>query len=302
MSVEERDKYTGYLTTGHDWNGISELNTRVPRILLFFLLVTFLFSIGYWYLMPAWPGVDDYTHGKLGIDQRDIIATQLETASAMQTRWSDKLETASFDEIVLDRELMAIVSNSAPALFRDNCAMCHGEQGNGQLYFPRLTDSSWLWGAEPDSILKTLQVGINATNPSTRVALMPAFGNTGVLDATAAGNVATYVRSLSNALVGNGSRVEGLLAVRKGQALFQQNCIACHGPKGEGNTALGAPDLTDSYWIYGGDQKSIVTTVHQGRAGHMPAWKDRLSNVQLKILALYVANLADRQSVNSAAE
>lgn len=294
MSVEKRDKYTGYLTTGHEWNGITELNTRVPRFLLFCLAITLLFSVGYWYLMPAWPGKEDYTRGRLGVDQRAIVEQQLKLATAEQTLWSNRFLSTPINEVSADPEFQKIVDYSGPALYSDNCAMCHGQQGKGGPGFPRLNDHAWLWGGTPEDILKTLQVGINVGGSNSRVAQMPAFGAGNLLDAESLNNVSVYIRSLSNQSIGSGSKVDELTALRKGQSVFEKNCAACHGADAGGNTALGAPNLSDSYWIYGADTQSIMQTLNEGRAGYMPAWSDRLSDVQLRILALYVAGLASQ--------
>ncbi|MFK8078596.1 MAG: cytochrome-c oxidase, cbb3-type subunit III [Granulosicoccus sp.] len=294
MSIGERDKYTGHMTTGHDWNGIKELNTRVPTILILFLTAAFLFSVAYWILMPAWPTVNSFTPGKLGIDQRNILDEQLQEAKALKTIWSDELLLDPIDDHLGNEKLMSIVAENGPALFKDNCAMCHGQQGQGALYFPSLSDDQWLWGGRPGDILKTLHVGINANVQGTRVAQMPAFGTTAILSSEEIEQLATYILSLSNPLIGSGKRVRETLAVNQGREIYSRQCVACHGVEGLGNTLLGAPNLSDAFWIYGGDLQSIKTTLKEGRAGYMPAWKERLSEVDLRQLALYVAQLADK--------
>lgn len=294
MSVEERDRYSGHLTTGHEWNGIKELNTPVPTIVVFFLVTTFIFSVGYWILMPAWPGINSYTQGKLNFSQHDVLQEQIRTAEARQRHWSDDLVSAPLSEAQGNPALIKIANESGPALFKDNCAVCHGQQGEGGLYFPRLTDDSWLWGDDVDGILKTLQVGINTGMPGTRVAIMPAFGSTGILTGQEIEQVSTYLRSLSNSTLRAGKRVEELLAVKNGKVTYQAYCLACHGTEALGNTLLGAPNLTDDFWIYGGSQESIVTTLQKGRAGQMPAWSSRLSDIDMRVLSLYVAGLSDQ--------
>ena len=169
--------------------------------------------------------------------------------------------------------------------------MCHGQNGEGGPGFPRLSDASWLWGRQPETILKTLQVGINSGQQGTRVAQMPAFGQAGTLDAEAVGNVSLYVQSLSNPAIGSGTRASELLQVRAGKQVYQANCQACHGANGLGNQALGAPNLADQVWLYGQDDATLYETIWNGRAGHMPAWQHRLTLPQLKILTLYVLSL-----------
>jgi len=303
MSVKDRDPYTGYRITGHEWNGITELNTRVPRLLLFALAVTLLFSIAYWILLPAWPGKDTYTQGRLGIDQRDEIDQQLKLATATQTQWSERLMSLPINEVLADKELAVIVAESGPALFQDNCAMCHGQQGEGAQSFPRLNDHAWLWGGTPADVLKTLQSGINTGQPGTRVAQMPAFGSSDLLDAESIDQVSLYVRSLNQSSIGTGARAEELGKLRAGKAVFIQQCAACHGADAGGNTALGAPNLSDSYSIYGDDAQSVKTTLNKGRAGYMPAWENRLSEKQLRLLSLYVSGLSNASAtVNTNSE
>jgi len=265
----------------------------VPLVLLICLAATFLFSVGYWYFMPAWPSRDSYSPGILGVDQRDLVESKLALAKANQANWTDKLSATEIGDIELDEPLSKIIADAGPALFSDNCATCHRQNGEGGPNFPPLNDQSWLWGGTPAEIYKTLKVGINADAPETRVGKMPAFGTTNILDATAIKQVASYVQSLSSNQIGDGSRADETMAVNKGSELFKTNCAACHGSNGQGNTALGAPNLADSAWIYGGDHTSISQSIRTGRAGHMPAWSDRLSDIQLRLLAFYVSGLAN---------
>jgi len=291
MSVEERDRYTGHLTTGHDWNGIKELNTKVPNLLLACFGLAFLFAVGYWYLLPAWPLGDDYTKGKLNLDQKAQVQAQLLDADARMAEWSAPLQALNFGEIQTDPRLMSVVAKSGPTLFEDNCAMCHGQEGNGNLNFPKLTDSSWLWGGTPEQIEKTLHVGINADVEGTRMALMPAFGTTKLLAQNEIDDVVTYLQALNKGQIGEGTRAEEVLSAGRGATVFKAHCIACHGADAKGNSALGAPNLVDEYWMYGGDKESITDTLVNGRAGWMPAWSNRLTDAQIKILSLYVAGL-----------
>ena len=143
MAVEERDQHTGYLTTGHEWNGIKELNTPVPRAVLFFLAVTFLFAVGYWLLMPAWPVGVTYTKGLLGIDQRRTVAEALEQAAAERAAWAQRLESEDFAAIQADPQLIGIVRQTGHSLFGDNCAACHGVGGKGGPGYPSLANASW---------------------------------------------------------------------------------------------------------------------------------------------------------------
>jgi cytochrome c oxidase cbb3-type subunit III len=287
MALEDRDAHTGYLTTGHEWNGITELNTPVPRVVYFFLILTALFAVVYWILMPAWPLGSTYTKGLLGIDQRTSVAAALKQAALDRAAWMTRIEKADFAEIQGDPHLMAIVRQTGRTLFGDKCAVCHGREAKGGKGFPNLTTSSWLWGGAPEVIAETIRVGINSAHPDSRGSQMPAFGRDGVLPRSDIENVVAYVRSLSDSGAGDAPADK----IEAGKKVFADNCVACHGEAGKGNTDLGAPNLTDPFWIYGGDLDSVFTTVWGGRQGHMPTWESRLSTVDRKILALYLVDL-----------
>lgn len=288
MAVAQRDPHTGYTTTGHEWNGITELNRPVPKVIWLFLAATIIFSVIYWVLMPAWPLVETYTKGVLGVDQRSSLAENLRIAAADRASWTQQIETRNFAEIQADDSLMQIVRNTGRPLFEDNCATCHGMKGQGGHGFPRLTDDAWLWGADPATVAETIRVGINSTHNETRVSQMQAFGRDGILDRAAILDVVTYVRSLAGAEPTGDERSDSIAAAAE---VFAANCAACHGESGTGNTELGAPDLTDEFWIYGGDRQSVYTTVYRGRQGHMPHWEGRLSALERKLLTLFVLDL-----------
>lgn len=291
MAVEERDPLTGYMMTGHEWHGIKELNTPVPRIVYFFLITTALFAIGYWILMPAWPLGSTYTKGLLGVDQRASVTRTLQEAALDRATWTSRIEKASFAEIQADPNLMAVVRETGHSLFGDNCAACHGRNATGGPGFPNLTTASWLWGGTPEAIAETIRVGINSTNPDSRVSQMLAFGHDGMLPRGDIENVVAYVRSLSNPSAGDAPADK----IEAGKAVFAANCASCHGEDAKGKTDVGAPNLTDQFWIYGGDLQSVFTSVWSGRQGHMPTWEARLSPLDRKILALYLVDLRKPQ-------
>jgi cytochrome c oxidase cbb3-type subunit III len=286
MGVAERDPHTGYLTTGHEWNGITELNTPVPRAVYFFLITTALFALGYWILMPAWPLGVTYTKGLLGIDQRATVSEALQKAALDRATWTKRIEAESFQNIQADPRLMDIVRQTGRTLFGDNCAACHGRNATGQPGFPNLTAGSRIWGGNPDTIAETIRVGVNSAHPKTRTSQMLAFGREQIIPPKDIENVVSYVRSLSTVVNDSSSQ-----AIQAGKIVFGANCASCHGNEGKGNTELGAPDLTDKAWIYGGDTQSIYNTVWGGRQGHMPTWETRLSPLDRKVLTLYVLDL-----------
>ena len=287
MAVEhepERDNFSGYLTTGHEWAGIKELNTPVPRAVYFFLTAAFLFSVGYWVLMPAWPLGATYTKGLLGIDQRNVVAASLKDAALDRDVWTKKIASESYATIQADPALMMVVRETGHSLFGNNCAVCHGLDAKGGPGFPNLTTSSWLWGGKPEDIFDTIRVGINSAHKDSRSSQMPAFGRDQMLPRADVLKVASYVYSLSNP----GSKEVDPKNVEAGQKLFAANCLSCHGENARGNPELGAPNLTDKFWIYGGSLETIDTTIWGGRQGHMPTWESRLSDLDRKILTLYL--------------
>ena len=290
MATERHDPATGRTTTGHEWNGIEELETPIPRVVIFFLVVTTLFAIGYWILMPAWPLGVTYTKGLLGIDQRAVVTKQVEDAAAARAAWTGRIAEASLADIAADPALMGHVREAGRTLFIDNCAVCHGTRGTGGPGFPNLAAKARLWGGDPETIAETIRIGINSTNEETRVSQMMAFGRDGVLDDKQIRAVAAYVRSLSNLPMGEDDKAR----IEAGKEVFTANCVACHGEDARGSTDAGAPDLTDAAWIYGNDAQSVFTTIYSGRQGHMPHWEGRLSPVDIKLLALYVGTLGEK--------
>jgi len=286
MSVDERDPHSGHRTTGHEWNGIKELNTPVPRAVWFFLIATALFAVGYWVLMPAWPIGRTHTRGLLNFDQRAVVSRQIARASQDRAVWTRRIVELDIDHIRADPALMRAVREDGHRLFGDNCAACHGSDGRGGKGFPNLIDRDWLWDGAPDAIAKTIAVGVNSpASKDTRVSQMLAFGRDGMLESDAVRAVADYVRYLSDPTIARGV---GARSVAAGRTVFAANCVACHGPDARGNQALGAPNLTDRTWLYGGDAQSVYTTIFDGRQGEMPAWGERLSPVDRKILLVWL--------------
>jgi cytochrome c oxidase cbb3-type subunit 3 len=285
MDHAKRDPVSGQLTTGHEWNGIEELDTPIPRVVLFFLGATTLFAVIYWLLMPAWPLGWTYTKGLLGINQREVVTQQVRDAAAGRAIWTNRIASASYAEIAADPASMKHVRDSGRTLFGDNCAVCHGSEGKGGPGFPNLATGSWLWGGSPEVIAETIRVGINGTSKQTRAAQMIAFG--GVLDREQLSNVVTFVLSLS----GQKLTATELARLPAGKEVFAASCVACHGQDGKGKHDLGAPDLTDANWIYGGDPQSVMNSILYGRQGQMPSWEGRLSPTDIKVLALYAASL-----------
>ncbi|MGD9843959.1 MAG: cytochrome-c oxidase, cbb3-type subunit III [Variibacter sp.] len=295
MGHFERDPHTGHMTTGHEWNGITELNTPVPKVIWLFLSAAVLFAVGYWILMPTWPLGRTYTKGLLGDDQHQIVAQAVKQAALDRAVWSARIENESFADIQKDPRLMEAVRETGRTLFGDNCAACHGRTAQGGKGFPNLTTASWLWGGTPEAIFDTIRVGINSAHPETRNAQMPAFGKDGMLPRADIDKVIAFVRSLSPPNAKDPKKDLDPAKVAAGKELFAANCASCHGEEAKGSTEVGAPDLTDAFWIYGGDPASIAQTLWNGRQGHMPTWENRLSTLDRKILALYLVDLRSRK-------
>ena len=287
MSVAERDPHTGHMTTGHEWNGIKELNTPVPRVVWFFMIATVVFSVIWWILFPAWPLGVTYTKGLLGIDQHSRIAADLREAEAARNAWTERFAATEPAGVLDDPELMAIARRTGPALFEDNCAACHGTDARGGPGFPSLVDDAWLWGGDPATVFETLRVGINDVHEETRTSQMLAFGRDGILSRAQVEQVVTYVQSLSDPAWAE----DDPEAVEAGGQIFADNCASCHAEDGTGLNDLGAPNLADDAWIYGGDRESIHASIWRGRQGHMPAWEGRLTAVERKILTAYLLDL-----------
>lgn len=289
MAVEERDEITGQKTTGHEWNGIKELDTPVPRGIIIFIVVTHLWALAWWILMPAFPIGTTYTKGLIGADQHERVNVEIAKANSARAWWVDEIVNRDFSSISSDEKLMKVVRTVGHSIYGDNCAACHGGDARGGKSFPDLTDNDWIWGGSLEAIAQTIKTGVNSTHDESRISEMPAFGRDAMLDREQVRAVAAYVYSMSHPEYAIGAN---LTRIEAGHAVFTETCVACHGDEGKGNPEIGAPNLTDDRFIYGGDLETIVSTVHGGRRGHMPTWEKRLSPADIKILALYIHSLS----------
>jgi cytochrome c oxidase cbb3-type subunit 3 len=200
----------------------------------------------------------------------------------------DKIAAADPTAIKADPELLRFSLAGGEAAFGDNCSPCHGRGAQGSTGYPNLNDDNWLWGGTLDDIHLTLKVGIRSTHPDTRDNPMPAFGRDEILEPAQITDVTEFVLLIS----GSEAVTE---AAARGKAIFAEQCTACHGEEGKGNMELGAPNLTDRIWLYGGTRDAILQTVRNSRAGVMPAWEGRLSPETLKQLTVYVHSLGGGQ-------
>lgn len=282
MSERELDQATGTQTTGHEWDGIKELDTPLPRWWLWVWYGSIAWAVVYWVLMPAWPGIKSYTHGVLGESDRAGVSRALAALQAGREQELVRLKTASLEQIEADPKLQAYALQVGQSVFGDNCAGCHGAGGGGGAGYPSLRDDVWLWGGSLAEIQHTIQVGVRSDHPQARGdKAMPAFGRDQMLDRTQIADLTEYVVALSR-------RRANAAAAGRARQTYAEQCAACHGPGGTGDRAHGVPDLTDGEWLNGASREAISAQIFSGRNGVMPAWETRFSPETVKALAVYV--------------
>ncbi len=276
-----KDELTGKDTTGHEWDGIKELNTPLPKWWLYVFYATIIWSFGYYVLYPAWPSLSGHTEGALGYVQRAEVADRLAAAAKSRAPMVDRIRAASLDDIRRSPDLLNFAIAGGRIAFAENCAGCHGAAGGGAKGFPNLADDDWLWGGDLAAIHQTVTYGVRNPTDNARNSQMPRFGADGALTSTQINDVAEFVLGLS-------VRATNAAAAARGAPIFAEQCAACHGEKGEGNQELGAPRLDDQIWLYGGDKANVAQSIWFSRAGQMPAWGERLDQATVKMLAVYV--------------
>jgi len=280
------DAHTGTATTGHEWDGIRELNTPLPRWWLWTWYACIAWAFGYWIAYPAWPLVTGATGGVLGWRSRAAINQDIAELQSLRGAMTEKLASAPLADIERTPELLSFARAEGAAVFANNCAPCHGAGAQGSKGYPNLNADRWLWGGKLEDIAQTITHGARwDADPKTHASLMPAFGRDAILKPDEVQAVANFVRSLSGLPLDPGADVE------KGRKLFADNCSACHGVEGKGNQEFGAPDLTTKVWLYGSDKKAIVERITNGGGGVMPAWEAKLDPIAIKAVAVYVHSL-----------
>ncbi len=259
----------GEQTTGHVWDGdITEYNKPLPRWWINLFWLTIVFAIGYlaWY-----PGMGNLA-GYAGWSSAGEHDAEQSAADARVADAFGRFAAMPVDQVAKDAEALAFGGR----LFANHCAMCHGADGRGAKGFPDLTDDDWLWGGSPDAVLQTVLHGRQASMPPLAGAV---GGDIGVTE------IAAYVQSLS------GRKADpGLAAAGKGR--FAGICAACHGVDGKGNQAMGAPNLTDDVWLYGGDFASISAAIREGHDGMMPAHQPIIGELRSRLVAAYAWSLS----------
>jgi cytochrome c oxidase cbb3-type subunit 3 len=285
VSQREVDAVTGTGTTGHEWDGIKELDTPLPRWWLWTFYATILWALVYVMLYPAWPLVNSATRGVLGYSTRGELEETMIEAQAAQAGYIDRIAALSLEDISADPDLKRFAVAGGRSAFLVNCVQCHGSGAAGSAGYPNLNDDDWLWGGTLDDIEQTIAHGVRfQPDPDTHISEMPAFGRDKMLTAAEIASAAEFVVSLP------GGEYDATLA-EEGRTVFAENCAACHGEAGEGDRTLGAPALNDAIALYGGERGSLVRQISAPRHGVMPAWAHRLDPVTIKQLALFVHSL-----------
>ena len=262
------DEGEGTGTTGHVWDeDLVELNNPLPRWWLQLFYITIAFAFIYLVLFGGLGNIG----GVLGWTQEGQYEQEMQTASEAQEVIFARYREMDNETLIADAD----ANSTGQRLFANNCAMCHGSDGAGARGFPNLTDDDWLYGDNFDTIMQTLENG--------RTGAMPVM--VAGLDETALGELVVYVQSMA------GQKADPEMAAN-GKKNFDMLCVACHGPDGSGNQALGAPRLNDQIWLYGGEPETIRETLTKGRNGKMPAFKDTLSEDQRRLIAAYVLSLS----------
>jgi cytochrome c oxidase cbb3-type subunit 3 len=280
----EKDVVTGQDTTGHDWDGLKELNTPLPKWWVYMLYATIGWAVVWCVLYPSVPWLNGYFHGVLGYSQRVAVDEDVQAVMAQRAATMDRIKALSFAEIRKDPQLMAAADTAGRIAFAENCQACHAAGGGGQPGYPALAAGAWIWGGTLDAIQQTITHGIRSGDADAREAQMPRFGADGILTPVQIQQVADYVMTLYG-------RTTAGTDVAPGRALFAENCAVCHGDAGQGDREKGAPRLASHVHLKGDDKASVVAQISNPRMGVMPAWNTRLDPATIKSLTLYVHSL-----------
>ncbi len=272
-------------TTGHVWDGIEEFDNPMPRWWLWTLYVCIFWAIAYTIAYPAWPMIKGATPGLLGWSTRGDVQADIDAVNESNAAINARLASTDLTAIGDDGELNTFAVSSGAAVFLTWCAQCHGSGAAGAKGYPNLLDDDWLWGGDIESIHTTISHGIRTEDDDdARYSEMPAFGRDELLERGEIDQVVNYVMSLSGTPQ-DASQVEA------GAVIFADNCAACHAEDATGDRDQGAPNLKDAIWLWGGDYATLTQTVNNARFGVMPNWNTRLSEAQVRAVAIYVHQL-----------
>lgn len=293
MANKRIDLPTGTETVGHEWDGIEELDTPMPRWWLWSLYLTIIWGVAYVILYPAWPMIEKGTQGVLGWTSRGQLAEEMSVVDQARATVREELSRIPIERLPDDSALFQQAVAGGRSAFRVHCSQCHGSgaAGSQTLGYPNLNDDDWLWGGDLKAIEYTLVNGIRQPSvDGTRTSVMPPFE--GALDNAQLDSLVAHVQSLGG--TGRSSPT--------GAQLFADNCAVCHGARGAGNRALGAPRLSDAIWLYGGSGEEIRQQILKPRMGRMPHWGERLDPVTIKMLSAYVWSLGGGENFVEVAE
>jgi cytochrome c oxidase cbb3-type subunit III len=284
MTDKHIDEPTNTETTGHEWDGIKELNTPLPRWWLWTFYACIVWAIAYTVAFPAWPLISSATTGVLGYSSRANLDADLAAAKVAQGSMLTRVAETPVADILSDADLTRFASAGGKSLFKVYCSQCHGTGATGSEGYPNLNDDEWIWGGSIDQIHATITHGARSpVDADTHYNFMPNFLADGMLTTEQIDTVAKQVASLSG--------VEGGVASPEGEQIFAENCAACHGEGGEGLVDVGGPSLNYQIWLYQGTLTALKAQIAAPRHGVMPAWGERLGDAAVKELAVYVHGL-----------
>jgi cytochrome c oxidase cbb3-type subunit III len=292
MSEKKRvDQPTGTETVGHEWDGIEELDTPMPRWWVWTFYATIIWAIGYVIVYPAIPLLNSATEGVFGWSSRGQYDMQVAARVKELEPIRQALVSTDIRKLNGSPELLQQAIEGGRSAFKVHCVQCHGAGAAGSKGYPNLNDDDWLWGGDLETIEYTITHGIrNPDHEKTRFSQMPAFGRDGILQPNQIQDLVSYVRLLSG-------REKQSAAARRGAALFEANCAVCHGSDGKGIRTLGAPNLTDAISLYGLDRATLTDTITNARYGVMPRWGQRLDPATIRMLAAYVHSLGGGETL-----
>ncbi|GLP96087.1 cytochrome-c oxidase, cbb3-type subunit III [Paraferrimonas sedimenticola] len=271
---------------GHEFDGIEELNNPLPKWWTYMFVATIIYGLGYFALYPGlvafgnslgWASSEHNTISEIegGVKPLTVVVNQYQAEEDAAQKVFGPIFAAyaekSVEELAQDPEAIKV----GRRLYLQNCALCHGSDAKGAKGFPNIADGNWIWGGSGEEIKTTLMNG--------RSGMMPPKGGLPITDEEVPA-LAEYVISLSG-------REHDAAKAAEGQKAYMKGCFACHGMDGAGNKLLGAPNLTDNAWTYGGSRKAIEESIINGRAGVMPAWKDVLGEEKVHVISSYVYSL-----------
>lgn len=283
MADKHIDDISGVETTGHEWDGIRELNNPLPRWWLWTFYATIVWALAYTVVYPAWPMLTSATKGIWGYSSRAELSAELAAAKTAKGDMLQKIAATPVKDILADPQLTKFATAAGAAAFKVNCVQCHGSGAAGGAGYPNLNDDEWLWGGTIEQIHQTISHGIRFQDDAeTRTSEMPAFGD--ILKPDEIKQVAAYVVSLTE-------KPHNAALVEPGKQLFADNCASCHGQDAKGNREFGAPNLADAIWLKVKGEEQIIAQIRQPKHGVMPAWNARLGDTTVKELAVYIHSL-----------